>query len=53
MKTVRVTVDAVEESDVAVGVVGMAAGRVGEGDHVTDVLARVDGENGRRDRSCW
>ncbi|KAI4087264.1 MAG: hypothetical protein L6R37_008339 [Teloschistes peruensis] len=40
----EVAVDAVEEGDVAVGVVGVTAGRVGKGDHVTDVLARVDGE---------
>lgn len=40
----EIAVDAVEEGDVAVGVVGVAAGGVGEGDHMADVLARVDGE---------
>lgn len=39
----EVAVDAVEHCDVAVGIVGVAAVGVGEGDHMADVLARVHG----------
>lgn len=43
-KDCEITVDTVKHRDVAVPIVGVAAVKVGESDHVANVLAGFDGE---------